>query len=1118
MLWQKGLLMLGLIGACLLIQWLWRRRRLKYHLKLLSISNVSVFDIQKAWHTGLAQWRHELQLTAKECRQKPWYIGFSFETLAGLDQYPRVTLESNSRNVNVSLVAIDQTYVLLFEFTSRLVLDRETELYNSYLQVFNKTFNKALLGQLCFLQATTLENMQTPLLLDISNNFSQLNDSLVQVTEKNLPITVLLHRLEDTPNFQDFWVRLAKHVKTEAFGWQASEFNFYEGDEWQDLKETIWQQILLLCEKAFIHQTTIGSIESYQFLSHIHVQLDQLQQLLRGKGNQGFALSGIYWLSALENTVVSKSSPFSQKVFSQYLPTAKIRADWIPRAAIAAKQYIKTCLASYWLVMMAALIYVCLSYQTTSMLVLNQLQNFPKRVYFYNEPKVDFNSLLMYQNILMQLSDDQHNHWLSLLPFRAGIDHLQNAYRLSFINYFKRYALTPMDARLQQSVVNNKTLRPLIIMSIMYRLNLINAKLLHLSTNTLQGPSVWLAGEDPTNLFPSLYKTYIGNNDNIHSLQQEKNRLLDLAKLLKLEKENPQWLLNFIDQKNVDDTIYLGQLWGGSKPNAIANIKINPSFTLNGSLAVSEFWQNYLQAFSSIADFSKQQQSFYLWYQSLRYRQWNTFLMSFNQGYLTLNNQGEWDDTMSKIVTSNRGPYQFIFKLIDHQFTDDITQQSSIAEPTWLSLGKQFNLVLNYDIHNKKVVGTTEISSSIKSFVEYAKQTKSSMDAKNTLMGVYYNKIDFQQVAANNFYAYAQAIKLLQNTVLQPEQAYFVSKAIYGGNNASFNDAMNKEISLEKQFVTLHMQTNCFWDLIKGPLEFYVRYSNLVSSNYLNDMWQLNVLAKTQNIPDMFLNNLLFGDNGIFWDFYNKNLGDYLIIRNNMVLPKFILGIPYPFATSFYNLINSAASSVSLAKQQVLYGQYFDKQAANNVPTGTASTATTLPSIEALPPMLNAEATTLPQQITLNVQCGKDRFELTNYNFPIEKPLTMALNTCQKTSLNIIFNDFTLSKSYDNFLDFLDSIEDNTLPLVAADFPNDTSFLKQYHITTLTLNYQLNHFDGLIQQYRDYLNLQKSLKTHQKNYGSAEDLPVIIVATEAEGQTSLREALANSSTALWSKQ
>lgn len=1115
MLWQKALLMVGLIAACLLIQWLWRRRRLKYHLKLLSISNVSVFDIQKAWRTGLAQWRHELQLTAKDFRQKPWHIGFSFETLPGLNQHPRVTLESNSHNVNVSLVAIDQTYVLLFEFTSRLLLEREIELYNSYLQAFNKTFNKNLVGQLCFFQATMLENIQAPLLLDISNNFSKLNDSLVQVTEKNLPITVLLHRIEDTPNFQDFWVRLAKNVKTEAFGWQANEFNFYEGDEWQDCKEAIWQQLLLHCEKAFIHQTAIGSIESYQFLSHIHAQLDQLQQLFRGENNQSFSLSGIYWLSALENTTATKSSPFSQKVFSQYLPTAKVRANWTPRAAIAAKQYIKTCLVSYWLVMMAALIYVCLSYQATAGLVLNQLQNFPKRVYFYNEPKMDLNSLLIYQNILVQLNDDQHNHWLSLLPFRAGIDHLQNAYRLSFINYFKRYALIPMDARLQKSVANNKTLRPLIIMSIMYRLNLINTQLLHLSIHTLQGPSVWLADVDPTNLFPELYKTYIENNDNINSLQQEKNNLLGFAKSLKLEQENPQWLLYFIDQKNVDDTIYLNQIWGGSKQNALANIKISPSFTLNGSLAVSEFWQNYSQAFSSIANFSKQQQCFYLWYQNLRYRQWSTFLMSFNQGYLTLNNQGEWDDTMSKIVTSNRGPYQFIFKLIDHQFTDDITQQSSMAEPAWLTLGKQFNLVLNYDIHNKQAVNTTQVASSIQSFVDYAKQTKSSMDAKNTMMGLYYNKIDFQRVAANNFYAYAQATKLLQNTVLQPAQAYLVSKAIYGGNNASFNDAMNKELSLEKQFVALHMQTNLFWTLIKGPLEFYVRYSNLVSSSYLNDMWQLNVLAKTQNIPAMFLNNLLFGDNGIFWEFYNKNLGDYLIIRNNMVLPKFILGIPYPFTTSFYNLINSAASSVSLAKQQTLYGQYFDKQAANN--TGPSTTTSTLPRIEALPPMLNTEATTLPQQITLNVQCGKDHFELTNYNFPIEKPLTMALNTCQKTSLNIIFNDFTLSKSYDSFLEFLDSIQDNTLPLVAADFPNDTSFLKQYHITALTLNYQLDNFDGLIQQYRDYLNLQKTLKTHQKDYGSAEDLPAIIVATEAEGQASFREALDNSSTALWSK-
>lgn len=1117
MLWQKGLLIIGFIGVSLLAQWLWRRRRLKYHLKLLSISNVSVFDVNKAWQTGLAKWRHEHAFTPKQLRQKSWHVGFSFESLVGLGQYPSVSLESNSHNVSISLVAIDQTFILLFEFTSRLLLDREIELYNRYLEAFNKSFNKNLVGQLCFFQASALENIHESLLLDVSNNISKLNDALVRIIEKNLPITALLHRIEDTANFQDFWVRLARNVKLEAFGWQANELNFYQAEEWHDLKESIWQQLLTHCEKAFIHHATIGSIESYQFLAHIHQQLEQLQRLLQGDNNQAFSLSAIYWLSALENASSTKASPFSPKVFSQYLPCARVRANWIPKATLAAKQRLKMSLATYWLLMMTALVYVGFSYQTTTAVVLNQLQHFPKRVYFYNDPKQDINSLLMYQNILVELNAEQQDHWLSLFPYRAGIDRLQNAYRLSFINYFKRYALNPIDTRLQKNTLNNASLRPMIIMSIMYRLNLIDTKLLRLPIDTLQGPSVWLAQTDPANLFPLLYKTYIENNDNINALRQEQKNLLDIARQLNLEHENPQWLLSLIDQKNSDDAIYLNQIWGGSKEGVLANTQINPSYTLNGSLAIIDFWNNYLQAFSSIASLSKQQQTFYLWYQTLRYRQWHSFLLAFNQGYLTLNNQGEWDDTMTKIANEHQGPYQSIFKLINDQFSDSISQQSVVAEPSWLTLGKQFHLVLSYDLQNKRVVNTTEASSAMKNFVDYAKQTNVNQNNKNSLMGIYYNQIDFMQLAANDFYAYSQALRLLQNTVLQPEQAYLVSKAIYGGNNASFNDAMNKELTLENHFVRLHKQTNLFWELIKGPLEFYVRYSNLLSSNHVNDSWQLSVLAKTQNIPDMFLNNLLFGDNGIFWAFYNKYIGDYLIVRNNMVLPKFILGISYPFTPSFYSLINSAASSVSLAKQQTLYSQYFDKQTTNNAPTSSATaTSATLPSINALPPLLNREATTLPQQITLNVECGKDHFELTNYNFPIEKPLTMPLSNCKKTNLTIVFSDFKLAKSYDNFLDFLDAIHDNTLSLSVADFPNDTSFLKQYHITALTLNYQLNHFDGLIEQYQNYLTLQKSLQAHQKNYASATDLPAVIVATNEEDQTSIREDLSISSEALWS--
>lgn len=1124
-LWLKFIFAFGLFLVFFFVRWLWRYYRLKRHLSLLSISDTIHFDGVTSLQLGLKQLKQQ-GISRKDWHKKPWYIGIAFHDLGDLYRNPRIELESNSQNIRVSIVVFKEMFVLVFEMTSRLLLEREEELFKSYFRAFYKLFHKQLLGQLCFLNAPHYETVSSEALTDMADAFSKLNAIMVDVCAKHLPVNVIFHNIQQIPYYPDFLARLSRQTKAEAFGWQASQWVYMDSGSWNNLKETIWQALLTRCEQAFGKQLTLSTPECYLFLQHIHQQLKQLQQFLGAASQKTpMAFTSLYWLESLENAKGSKSETFSQKVFKDYLPYLPFKPVSTGYARAVKQSRQKTYLIVYGLLMLTGLAYVSFAYQQESRLLLNQLKEFPKKIYLDNQVLDNLDALFVYQDILSDLDKDQQNNWLTLLPYRAGFDQLKNAYTKTFVKHFQQSVLAPLDQQLLQAVQNEDTMavqkaRAKIILHVMYRLNLLNAKLHHTELTNFSSPSIWLLNSDPNDFFASLYKIYIDNNSDAIQLQQEYTNLTHVAELLNLDQQTFTWLPDYINTKIPESTISLSQLWGGSKPISLDNDNIDASYTLEGSKQVIQFWDDFNNAFGFLGDFSKQQQSFYFWYQNLRYKQWTAFLKTYNRGYLSFNNKNEWDNAMMNMYTSNNGPYQLIFKLISGQFNDDISQKytTDIMKPSWLILGERFSTILNYDIHDDKAIKYQGTVSSIETIVNYSKQKQSEAQLMKKAKSVFYDKVDRQQMAANDFYAYSQALKQLQSAPLVAEQAYFVSKAIYGGTFATFNTALTKEAAIETNFISLNLQSNVFWLLVKGPLDFYVRYVNLLAAGYLNNAWQTDVLVKAQDVPSMFVSNLLFSDNGIFWDFYNKYLASYLLVKNSLVLPKFVLNISFPFTNSFYSLLNSAASTVSLHKQQSLYNQYFSSQ----TPSGsTVAQAANLPadlqppSIAAYPPDMNAEATVRPQQVRLNAQCGKDNFELVNYNFPIQKVLAMPLSNCQKTVLSIYFNDFILEKEYSTLLDFLETVQNNQVAFKASDFPQLTSYLTQYHIETVTLHYQLNGLAGMMQQYRAYLKLQKDLAKYQKDYNVATDLPAVIADDSNQG--SFRDAMALSDQGFWSQ-
>lgn len=1149
--WQQMLCFVSLIAATLAMQWSWRRYKIKRHFKSLSINHNFNFNASKAWHLGLHQFQNEQHLTKQSFKQKPWYVGIAFREIDAFKNNTSVVLDNNNTNVRIRLIALDEMFVLQFEFTSRLVLEREMEIYQQYFLMFEKSFRKHNAGLLLYLDATGFEQLDAQRVTELSDTLQKIIEKAQAVSAQHHPVQIIFHNIQKVVEYPAFLVRLSRKTKMEAFGWQSTQLAFYNADIWLDIDQNIRHTLLERTEYAFANNLRISSVEDYQLLTHIKLQLGSLRTLFDTLSNRvSFCVGGVFWVESLDNLKAGKYKPFASKLFEKHLP-AVILKPMLTSSALAVKSaQRKLAITAYFMVVAIALYHLTSCYFHANKALGNIIGSLPTRVYFHNKLTPDLKSLGSYQVVIDSIDSQLTEHAFTLFPYQNSFDLLRKYYVRAYERYFQRFILNNVNKNLtnvlhSSAVKKDSKLRVALLIHIMDRVNLINAKLSNQPLSGLEGPPLWnnqlSIFDNPQNSFSELYKKYIFYTVNNNALREERTFLLTMAAGLHLEKDNFRWLPQYINTNSGIKPITLNDIWGGSNIVHIHNDQIDPCFTFDGSEAIGNFWVNFNQAFAQLNDFSLIQADFLQWYQNVRYLQWTNFLEVFPQGYKTLNNKGEWDTIYINMASVN-GISQSLFQTIQQQFSDVISQDTRIVltPPAWLILTQKLNLILSYAVKDGVISKAKNRFINLDQIIQYVSQRKSDLNTTEQAKVYYFDTLDQPAVAAKDFYNYSQAVSALYQPVTLPEQAFLNSKSIYASNNAVFNTALNSQQTMMYRFNSLGLQDNVFWQIYQVPLEFYVRYMNFVSNIYLNQAWQEDVLGKVQNSPTFFVSDLLFSEKGIFWTFFNKYLTNYFVIQNSNVVPKFYFDIPYPFTDDFYTLVISAASRYSLAKEQSLFKKYFADDNANT--SAPAAAATGLPplsqvgaptpapsavitpvpisAIVALPPSLNAEAKVQPQQITLVANCAKGNFELTNYNFPIEKSLPQPLNDCLKASVKIFFDDFTLEKNYagpTGLLDFLNGLTNNSVTFSEMDFPESASYLQQYHIDTIKLNYKVTGLSNMMRQYAEFLKMQKSLFKEEKNYSSIADLPTIITFDNINDEPSLRAMLSATNTLVWKK-
>lgn len=98
---------------------------------------------------------------------------------------------------------------------------------------------------------------------------------------------------------------------------------------------------------------------------------------------------------------------------------------------------------------------------------------------------------------------------------------------------------------------------------------------------------------------------------------------------------------------------------------------------------------------------------------------------------------------------------------------------------------------------------------------------------------------------------------------------------------------------------------------------------------------------------------------------------------------------------------------------------------------------------------MNAEARERPNVTRFVLNCGTEKIELLNRNYPQEKVFLYKPQSCGEMTLSIEMPSFSLSKTFASFGEFLHYFQYGEVTLDAEDFPQQAESLKKAAIHSL---------------------------------------------------------------------
>ncbi|MFL9950508.1 type VI secretion protein IcmF/TssM N-terminal domain-containing protein [Paraburkholderia agricolaris] len=719
----------------------------------------------------------------------------------------------------------------------------------------------------------------------------------------------------------------------------------------------------------------------------------------------------------------------------------------------------------------------------------------PQRITFAGPFAVRLGALSRYAKTLATVGRRADGAILDWLPFHRHVRRVEAALGQTYCEDFRREALNtgsdPMlDSRIQAVARgDNDTLVAAYAQHLVRRINLLDAALARRSLDGLPQLGADMvaieadaqpgAALDPlmTSRFGALYNTYLHWQRKRGVLADERAHMVNLLDTLALPSRRVGWLLAWADLQGDLAPVTLAQFWGIRDRSDLP--RISAAYTPDGHAAIRRF----------IGEIQRTKQYDAIWkngtmgldgqYRRALTNAWYAFMTAFVQAPTLLRGEDDWRSSMAGMLGA-QNPYQQLLHEIARTFTDLPHDGDTVTldVPSWVDTARRLDRLQRavYDgsrSTTSKMIDTLRLSNDV------------SRAAVQQPGG------PVQQISAmRDDFALAQRLGQFR------DELYGIGNEIAKGDGHAFKLAANAyafSATADLKTTPLVAAAGTFeqlsapgvtrapadlpvWNLVRGPLDFTMQYVSRVVASTLQKSWDAQVLAPLQGVSDpIHTMQLVYAEKGLVPAFMDGPVQAFVERRTDSYAPRELWGQRVPLNGLFYafvsraqreknNLADTAQRDAAQEKaddearaargrEREDIGRQLQQLQAQIAALRAVSSVVTL---SASPPDVNAGARAVPQKTSLSLQCTAGKTVLENLNFPTSATFAWSYATCGETVLTIEFPDMTLTHQWSGptgFIEFLRTFRDGRHTFGAEDFPASRKAMAASNLQTVTLTF-----------------------------------------------------------------
>lgn len=685
--------------------------------------------------------------------------------------------------------------------------------------------------------------------------------------------------------------------------------------------------------------------------------------------------------------------------------------------------------------------------------------SFPKKPVYAEAIDERLVQLASFRQRILRLKELNSDWWVPTMGLTVSRD-AQEKMESLYSQDFKKHFLDPMDKALNEAIAKLNARSPEQLTSeyvdlLVWRIDLIEERLngddpeayakYQLPTGKALAQAVDGIDADMISLLGENYVSYLQWTDDIEALNESQLLLkARLGKVLGLKGTDFKWLVDWANDNPFLRPVTLRDFWGGPLVPLEHEVHILSAYTQAGREMLTSFLKEIQEAMPDASDFAAKQTAFWKWYAKEYYDAWFRFADRFIEGEGQLLTKDDYRDMAARMGTLNN-PYVELMERMKQEFTP---LKDMGAQPAWVVQVMHYNIVVA-QYKASKAKGVAEAAEKaeaelrklisemggtwaqdLQRHIEAAKKLDSYMAALSD-MAVY---TDTQEDAFKS----ASALYPGAGTSSSGGGAAAAAKAVAqtaakaGGAKSPVETAKQSVAGLKAIIGKKGRGDDMFWDLVMGPMDYIIYVITMEASCELQKLWEGEVLAEVEHVPDNKKREKLFGKQGVVDKFTSGPAKPFLSRDSDGWHGRSWFGIPFPFTEALFPFLDDGARGA-----QEIQPEY--KVTISTIPTS-----------------VNTTAQEEPYATLLEMACGSKQQTLANFNYAEEEVFDWKPDECGTTTLYIQFPGLELTRTYEGklgFAKFLADFRDGTRIFTPDDFPDAKKGLQGLGVTRIDVGY-----------------------------------------------------------------